>query len=68
MRLLVTGIREDQVGCKTVCLVLLKDVPVPQTQEQIGEVVQVIPRERVSECIWEQIVDIPAPHILERKL
>ena len=34
-------------------------VPIPQAQEQTGEVVNVIPGERVSECIREPIVDIP---------
>ena len=34
-------------------------VPVPQIQEGIVEVTQVIPQERISERIVEQIVDAP---------
>ena len=38
---------------------------VPQMQEQNVEVAGVIPQERVSESIVEQIVDLPAPHFVD---
>ena len=37
------------------------DVPVPQIQEQIVEVVKVIPQERVKNRAMEQIMDVPDP-------
>ena len=43
-------------------------MPVPQTQAHIGEVVKVLPRERVLACIRAQIVAIPAPQVLEETL
>ena len=42
------------------------DAPNPKTQEPTDEVIKVISQERFSEHIWEQIVDIPVPQILER--
>ena len=38
---------------------------VPQVMKEIGEVVRLIPQERMSERIVEQIVDIPVPQIVE---
>ena len=38
---------------------------VPQVMKEIGEVVRLIPQERISERIAEQIVDIPVPQIVE---
>ena len=35
------------------------DVPVPQIHEDIVEVTPLIPRERISECTVEQVVDVP---------
>ena len=36
-------------------------MPVLQIREEIGEVTELIPEERISECIVE-ITDVPVPH------
>ena len=41
-------------------------VPVPQIQEQIVEVIKVIPQEQMAERIVVQIVDVPMPQIPEQ--
>ena len=41
-------------------------VPAPQIRKEIGEVMQLIPRERISDLVIEQTVDIPRPQIQER--
>ena len=46
----------------------VEDVPVPQIQEQILEVANVIPPERISERIIEQVHDVPVPQIQEQIL
>ena len=37
-------------------------VPVLQIRKEIGEVTKLIPEERISECIVEEITDVPVPH------
>ena len=39
------------------------DVPVPQIQEEIVDVIKVIPEEWMSKRIVQQIVDVPVPQI-----
>ena len=39
------------------------DVPVPQFTGEILEVVENIPKERISERTMEQTVDVPVPHV-----
>ena len=41
------------------------DVPVPQFVEEILEVIKVIPQERESERVVEQIFDVPVLQVLE---
>ena len=41
-------------------------VLVPQIQEQIVDVIKVIPEEWMSKRIVQQIVDVPVPQILEQ--
>ena len=41
-------------------------VPVPQLRKDIGEVIKLISKERVSECIIEQFTDVPVPHVQEK--
>ena len=36
-------------------------MPVLQIRKEIGEVTELIPEERFSECIAEEITDIPVP-------
>ena len=43
------------------------DMPVPRIRKEIGEVNQLISRDRISECIDEQ-VDVAAPKIRERNV
>ena len=38
---------------------------VPQVMKEVGEVVRLIPQERIPERIVEQIVDVPVPLIVE---
>ena len=38
---------------------------ITQIVKEIDEVVQIIPQERISERIAEQIVDMPVPQVLE---
>ena len=45
---------------------LITSVPVPQIQEQIVDVIKVIPQEQMSKRLVEQIVDVPMPQILEQ--
>ena len=44
---------------------IVTDVPVPQVVEEILEVIKVIPQERVSERVVEQIVDVPVLRFVE---
>ena len=37
-------------------------MPVLQIRKEIGEVTELIPEERISECIVEEITDVPVPH------
>ena len=41
-------------------------VPVPQIQEQIVDVIKVIPEEWMSKRTVQQIVDVPVPQIQEQ--
>ena len=41
-------------------------VPVPQIQEQIVDVIKVIPEEWMSKRTVQQIVDVPVPQIPEQ--
>ena len=41
------------------------DVSVPQIRKDIGEVIHLIPQERISDRVVEQIIDIPVPQIRE---
>ena len=43
------------------------DLQVPQIRKEIGEVIQLIPQERISDCVVEQIIDSPIPQIQEGK-
>ena len=36
-------------------------MPVPQVRKEIGEVTELIPKERISECIVEEITDVLVP-------
>ena len=44
----------------------IADVPAPQRQEKLVEVIQPIQQARTSARSSEQFVDVPVPHILER--
>ena len=41
-------------------------VPAPQIRKEIGAVMQLIPRERISDLVIEQTVDVPRPQIQEQ--
>ena len=48
-------------------MVPIVDMPVPRIRKEIGEVNQLITRDRISECIVEQ-VDVAVPKIRERNV
>ena len=37
-------------------------MPVLQIRKEIREVTELIPEERISECVVEEITDVPVPH------
>ena len=37
-------------------------MPFLQIRKEIGEVIELIPEERISECTVEEINDVPVPH------
>ena len=37
-------------------------MPGLQIRKEIGEVTELIPEERISECIVDEITDVPVPH------
>ena len=45
---------------------LITSVPVPRLQEQIVEVIKVIPQEQLSKRMVEQVVDVPVLQIQEQ--
>ena len=44
------------------------DVPVPQIQEEIVQVIRFVPPERIFEGIVERLVDVSEPHIGEQRV
>ena len=46
--------------------VKIVDVPVPGIMEEILELIQLVPQERIPERIVEEISDVPVPEVMEK--